>query len=131
MTSILFRDMFVLGLPVAAKILRPIAVYLFLIAGLRLAGTRELAPLNPVDLVVDRRRQGGSGTGRQHLLHCEETRTRRRAPRRNHARTTAPRQAAGKARRALDWRLSTVRPMRSTSRCPIDAHRGARLRSQR
>src|SRR5256884_5468603 len=44
--------MFVLGLPVAEKILRPIAVYLFLIAGLRLAGKRELAQLNPFDLVV-------------------------------------------------------------------------------
>jgi uncharacterized membrane protein YcaP (DUF421 family) len=44
--------MFVLGLPVAEKILRPIAVYLFLIIGLRLAGKRELAQLNPFDLVV-------------------------------------------------------------------------------
>src|SRR5436190_4853007 len=52
MTSILFRDMFVLGLPVAEKILRPVFVYLFLIAGLRLAGKRELAQLNPFDLVV-------------------------------------------------------------------------------
>src|SRR5438046_730484 len=46
------HHMFVLGLPVAEKILRPIAVYLFLIAGLRLAGKRELAQLNPFDLVV-------------------------------------------------------------------------------
>src|SRR5436190_10590414 len=52
MTSILFRDMFVLGLPVAEKIIRPILVYLFLVAGLRLAGKRELAQLNPFDLVV-------------------------------------------------------------------------------
>jgi uncharacterized membrane protein YcaP (DUF421 family) len=45
-------DMFVLGLPAIEKILRPIIVYLFLIAGLRLAGKRELAQLNPFDLVV-------------------------------------------------------------------------------
>src|SRR4029077_6423255 len=34
------------------KILRPILVYAFLIVGLRLAGKRELAQLNPFDLVV-------------------------------------------------------------------------------
>ncbi len=34
------------------KILRPILVYVFLIAGLRLAGKRELAQLNPFDLIV-------------------------------------------------------------------------------
>ena len=44
--------MFVLGLPIAEKILRPILVYAFLIVGLRLAGKRELAQLNPFDLVV-------------------------------------------------------------------------------
>lgn len=44
--------MFFLGLPVAEKILRPMIVYLFLILGLRLAGKRELAQLNPFDLVV-------------------------------------------------------------------------------
>ena len=48
----LWHDMFVLGLPVAEKILRPILVYVFLIVGLRLAGKRELAQLNPFDLVV-------------------------------------------------------------------------------
>src|SRR5947199_3883801 len=48
----LVHDMFALGLPVAEKILRPIVVYVFLIAGLRLAGKRELAQLNPFDLVV-------------------------------------------------------------------------------
>ena len=52
MNSKLFSDMFVLGLPVAEKILRPIVVYVFLIVGLRLAGKRELAQLNPFDLVV-------------------------------------------------------------------------------
>src|SRR2546423_13405059 len=45
-------DMFVLGLPIAEKILRPILVYAFLIVGLRLAGKRELAQLNPFDLIV-------------------------------------------------------------------------------
>jgi uncharacterized membrane protein YcaP (DUF421 family) len=48
----LWHDMFVLGLPVAEKIVRPILVYAFLIVGLRLAGKRELAQLNPFDLVV-------------------------------------------------------------------------------
>ncbi|MEO8636599.1 MAG: YetF domain-containing protein [Gemmatimonadales bacterium] len=38
--------------PLGAKILRPVVVYLFLILGLRLAGKRELAQLNPFDLVV-------------------------------------------------------------------------------
>jgi uncharacterized membrane protein YcaP (DUF421 family) len=52
MNSKLVTDMFVLGLPVAEKIARPIVVYLFLIGGLRLAGKRELAQLNPFDLVV-------------------------------------------------------------------------------
>ena len=52
MNSKLLSDMFVLGLPVAEKILRPIVVYVFLIVGLRLAGKRELAQLNPFDLVV-------------------------------------------------------------------------------
>ncbi len=46
------HDMFFLGLPVAEKMLRPIVVYAFLIVGLRLAGKRELAQLNPFDLVV-------------------------------------------------------------------------------
>jgi uncharacterized membrane protein YcaP (DUF421 family) len=48
----LLHDMFALALPVAEKILRPIAVYAFLILGFRLAGKRELAQLNPFDLVV-------------------------------------------------------------------------------
>jgi uncharacterized membrane protein YcaP (DUF421 family) len=34
------------------KIIRPVIVYLFLVIGLRLAGKRELAQLNPFDLVV-------------------------------------------------------------------------------
>src|SRR5579864_1298442 len=52
MHSKLWTDMFVLALPIAEKILRPIVVYFFLVIGLRLAGKRELAQLNPFDLVV-------------------------------------------------------------------------------
>ena len=52
MSHNLWTDMFVLALPVAEKIVRPVIVYFFLIAGLRLAGKRELAQLNPFDLVV-------------------------------------------------------------------------------
>jgi len=48
----IWKDMFVLGLPVLEKILRPIIVYIFLIVGLRLSGKRELAQLNPFDLIV-------------------------------------------------------------------------------
>jgi uncharacterized membrane protein YcaP (DUF421 family) len=48
----IWNHMFVLGLPILEKILRPIVVYIFLIAGLRLSGKRELAQLNPFDLVV-------------------------------------------------------------------------------
>jgi uncharacterized membrane protein YcaP (DUF421 family) len=44
--------MFVLTLPVVEKMLRPVVVYIFLVVGLRLAGKRELAQLNPFDLVV-------------------------------------------------------------------------------
>ena len=46
------HDMFWLGVPVLEKIMRPIVIYLFLILSLRLAGKRELAQLNPFDLVV-------------------------------------------------------------------------------
>jgi uncharacterized membrane protein YcaP (DUF421 family) len=48
----LWTNMFVLGVPLAEKILRPIIVYIFLIVGLRLSGKRELAQLNPFDLIV-------------------------------------------------------------------------------
>ena len=47
-----WKDMFVLAVPILEKILRPIAVYLFLIVSLRLYGKRELVQLNPFDLVV-------------------------------------------------------------------------------
>jgi uncharacterized membrane protein YcaP (DUF421 family) len=52
MQTQLWHNMFALGLPLAEKVLRPILVYAFLIIGLRLAGKRELAQLNPFDLVV-------------------------------------------------------------------------------
>ena len=48
----MFHDMFVLGVPFAEKVLRAVIVYFVLIVGLRLAGKRELAQLNPFDLVV-------------------------------------------------------------------------------
>src|ERR1700676_2757810 len=48
----IWKDMFVMGLPLLEKILRPIIVYAFLVVGLRLSGKRELAQLNPFDLVV-------------------------------------------------------------------------------
>ena len=44
--------MFVIGLPILEKILRPILVYLALVVLLRIFGKRELAQLNPFDLVV-------------------------------------------------------------------------------
>jgi uncharacterized membrane protein YcaP (DUF421 family) len=47
-----WKDMFVMGLPLAEKIIRPIIIYAFLVVGLRLSGKRELAQLNPFDLVV-------------------------------------------------------------------------------
>jgi uncharacterized membrane protein YcaP (DUF421 family) len=47
-----WKDMFVMGLPLAEKILRPIIVYAFLVVSLRLSGKRELVQLNPFDLVV-------------------------------------------------------------------------------
>ncbi len=55
----LIHDMFYLALPVAEKILRPILVYVFLIVGLRLAGKRELAQLNPAIIGDDNSVTGG------------------------------------------------------------------------
>src|SRR5205809_4439569 len=52
MTTTLLHDMFALGVPVTEKVLRAVVVYACLIIGLRLAGKRELAQLNPFDLVV-------------------------------------------------------------------------------
>jgi uncharacterized membrane protein YcaP (DUF421 family) len=48
----MWHDMFIPAIPILEKIVRPIIVYAFLIVGLRLAGKRELAQLNPFDLVV-------------------------------------------------------------------------------
>src|ERR1700721_1288684 len=48
----IWKDIFVMGLPLAEKILRPIVVYAFLVISLRLSGKRELVQLNPFDLVV-------------------------------------------------------------------------------
>jgi len=48
----IWKDMFVISLPILEKILRPIIVYFFLVVILRLSGKRELVQLNPFDLVV-------------------------------------------------------------------------------
>jgi uncharacterized membrane protein YcaP (DUF421 family) len=48
----IWKDMFVMGLPLLEKIFRPIIVYAFLVISLRLSGKRELVQLNPFDLVV-------------------------------------------------------------------------------
>src|SRR5213078_1242597 len=52
MDASLLRALFHLDVPVLEKIIRPMIVYIVLIVGLRLAGKRELAQLNPFDLVV-------------------------------------------------------------------------------
>ena len=48
----MIQSMFHLPLPILEKFLRPVIVYLCLIGFLRLFGKRELAQLNPFDLVV-------------------------------------------------------------------------------
>lgn len=48
----LLYNLFHLSLSPAEKMLRPAIVYLFLVAALRVFGKRELAQLNPFDLVV-------------------------------------------------------------------------------
>jgi len=48
----IWTDMFHLGVPIAEKVLRAVIVYLALVALVRVAGKRELAQLNPFDLVV-------------------------------------------------------------------------------
>jgi uncharacterized membrane protein YcaP (DUF421 family) len=50
--SLVFQHMFQLPLPIAEKLLRPVIVYLVLVVLLRAFGKRELAQLNPFDLVV-------------------------------------------------------------------------------
>lgn len=46
------ESMFHMPLPVLEKILRPVIVYLCLVVFLRIFGKRELAQLNPFDLIV-------------------------------------------------------------------------------
>ena len=48
----MLQSMFHMELPLLEKILRPVIVYLALVLFLRLFGKRELAQLNPFDLVV-------------------------------------------------------------------------------
>ncbi len=48
----MIESMFHMQLPLLEKILRPVIVYLCLIVFLRIFGKRELAQLNPFDLVV-------------------------------------------------------------------------------
>src|SRR5215471_7703579 len=48
----MWHDTFAVGVPVLEKILRPVIVYFFLVVLLRAFGKRELAQLNPFDLVV-------------------------------------------------------------------------------
>jgi uncharacterized membrane protein YcaP (DUF421 family) len=48
----LIESMFHMQLPLLEKILRPVIVYLCLVVFLRIFGKRELAQLNPFDLVV-------------------------------------------------------------------------------
>ena len=48
----IWHDMMVSGIPLAEKVIRTVAVYGFLIAGLRLFGKRELGQLNPLDFIV-------------------------------------------------------------------------------
>jgi uncharacterized membrane protein YcaP (DUF421 family) len=50
--SIIFEHMFQLPLPILEKLARPVIVYLALVFLLRIFGKRELAQLNPFDLVV-------------------------------------------------------------------------------
>ncbi|MEA3245410.1 MAG: DUF421 domain-containing protein [Gemmatimonadota bacterium] len=48
----MWTDLMTLGVPVAEKVARTIVVYVFLVAGLRLFGKRELGQLNPLDFIV-------------------------------------------------------------------------------
>src|ERR1039457_2449855 len=45
-------EIFVVGVPIAEKVLRPALWYVFLVGALRVFGKRELAQLNPFALVV-------------------------------------------------------------------------------
>jgi len=48
----IWNDILHPDISIIEKIIRPVIVYFFLVIGLRLAGKRELAQLNPFDLVV-------------------------------------------------------------------------------
>ncbi|MCU1236071.1 MAG: rane protein-like protein [Candidatus Solibacter sp.] len=48
----MWTDVFVTGAPLIEKVMRPVLVYGFLVVALRVFGKRELAQLNPFDLVV-------------------------------------------------------------------------------
>src|ERR671932_551839 len=52
MDAALWRDLLHPDVSILEKIIRPTLVYFFLVVSLRLAGKRELAQLNPFDLVV-------------------------------------------------------------------------------
>src|SRR5690242_21156658 len=51
-THAMWNSIFTLGAPLVEKLLRPVLVYIFLVIVLRVFGKRELAQLNPFDLVV-------------------------------------------------------------------------------
>ena len=48
----MWHDILIPDIGIAEKMLRPLFVYAFLVVGLRIAGKRELAQLNPFDLIV-------------------------------------------------------------------------------
>jgi uncharacterized membrane protein YcaP (DUF421 family) len=48
----MWTDLFVPGVPLVEKVVRPLIVYAVLVFLVRLAGKRELAQLNPFDLIV-------------------------------------------------------------------------------
>jgi uncharacterized membrane protein YcaP (DUF421 family) len=52
MDAKIWHDMWQLGVPAAEKIIRAMIVYFSLVVLVRIAGKRELAQLNPFDLVV-------------------------------------------------------------------------------
>ena len=49
---VIWSDLLQPGNPLLEKLIRTVAVYVFLLLGLRLGGKRELGQLNPFDLVV-------------------------------------------------------------------------------
>ena len=52
MDTKIWSDILHPDISILEKIIRPVLVYFFLVIGLRLAGKRELAQLNPFDLIV-------------------------------------------------------------------------------